>query len=76
MILADEPTGNLDTLMAKQVMEVLEEINRQGTTVIMVTHDPDLARRANRHIQIVDGQVTDLQMYEPLKQVPARAKAV
>ncbi|WP_185234072.1 ABC transporter ATP-binding protein [Teredinibacter franksiae] len=76
MILADEPTGNLDTLMAKQVMEVLEEINRQGTTVIMVTHDPDLARRANRHIQIVDGQVTDLQMYEPLKQVPAREKAV
>jgi len=66
MILADEPTGNLDTLMAKQVMELLEDINRLGTTIIMVTHDPSLARRANRHIQIIDGQVTDFQMYEPL----------
>ncbi|WP_428637352.1 ABC transporter ATP-binding protein, partial [Shewanella sp.] len=43
-LLADEPTGNLDSLMARQVMELLEEINKAGTTIIMVTHDPELAR--------------------------------
>ncbi|WP_372873239.1 ABC transporter ATP-binding protein [Shewanella sp.] len=58
-LLADEPTGNLDSLMARQVMELLENINRQGTTIIMVTHDGELARRAERNIQIVDGQVCD-----------------
>ena len=64
-LLADEPTGNLDSLMARQVMELLEDINRQGTTIIMVTHDPELARRAQRNIQIVDGQVCDFTMYQP-----------
>ncbi|WKD49083.1 ABC transporter ATP-binding protein [Microbulbifer spongiae] len=59
-LLADEPTGNLDSLMARQVMELLEFINEWGTTIVMVTHDPDLARRAHRNIQIVDGQVCDL----------------
>ncbi|MEW5250979.1 ABC transporter ATP-binding protein [Microbulbifer sp. 2201CG32-9] len=59
-LLADEPTGNLDSLMARQVMELLEFINEWGTTIVMVTHDPDLARRAQHNIQIVDGQVCDL----------------
>jgi putative ABC transport system ATP-binding protein len=59
-LLADEPTGNLDSLMAQQVMELLEKINQQGTTIIMVTHDDQLARRAHRNIQIFDGQVSDL----------------
>jgi putative ABC transport system ATP-binding protein len=63
-LLADEPTGNLDSLMARQVMDLLEEINRMGTTIIMVTHDPDLARRAHRNVQIIDGQVTDYKPYE------------
>ena len=66
ILLADEPTGNLDSLMARQVMELLEKINQQGCTILMVTHDPDQARRANRHIQIVDGQLNDATMYEPL----------
>ncbi len=63
-LLADEPTGNLDSLMARQVMEMLEDINKSGMTIVMVTHDPDLARRAHRNIQIVDGQVTDFKIYE------------
>ncbi|GAA5130031.1 ABC transporter ATP-binding protein [Thalassotalea piscium] len=63
-LLADEPTGNLDSLMAKQVMELLEDINKQGTTIVMVTHDPELARRAQRNIQIVDGQLCDFKMYQ------------
>lgn len=58
-LLADEPTGNLDSLMARQVLDLLEEINRQGTTVVMVTHDGELARRAHRTICLLDGQVTD-----------------
>ncbi|MCT6700523.1 ABC transporter ATP-binding protein [Rheinheimera sp. 4Y26] len=66
ILLADEPTGNLDSLMARQVMELLEQINRQGCTILMVTHDPDQARRASRQVQIVDGQLSDAAMYDPL----------
>ena len=61
LLLADEPTGNLDTQMARGVMELLEQINADGTTIVMVTHDPELAARAQRNIHIVDGQVVDLQ---------------
>ncbi len=60
LLLADEPTGNLDSLMARGVMELLEEIHAQGTTIVMVTHDPELAARAQRNVHIIDGQVTDL----------------
>jgi len=61
ILLADEPTGNLDSIMARQVMDLLHEINSQGTTIIMVTHDPELASRAQRNIQIFDGEVSVLQ---------------
>ncbi len=60
LLLADEPTGNLDTQMARGVMELLEQINAQGTTILMVTHDPELAVRAQRNVHIIDGQVSDL----------------
>jgi len=70
LLLADEPTGNLDSLMARGVMELLEEINRQGTTIIMVTHDPELAARAQRNVHVIDGQVTDFES-EPQLRVPA-----
>jgi putative ABC transport system ATP-binding protein len=46
--------------MAREVMLLLEEINAQGTTIVMVTHDPELAARARRNVHIVDGQATDL----------------
>ena len=59
-LLADEPTGNLDSLMAQQVMDLLEDINSKGTTIIMVTHDDQLAKRSHRNIHIFDGQVSDL----------------
>jgi putative ABC transport system ATP-binding protein len=62
-LLADEPTGNLDSLMARQILDLLEEINQQGTTIIMVTHDPELARRAHRNVHVMDGQVSDLKPY-------------
>jgi len=56
-LLADEPTGNLDSEMAESVMELLEEINRDGTTIIMVTHDPSLALSAKRNIHVRDGRI-------------------
>jgi len=64
ILLADEPTGNLDSLMARQVLDLLEQINGMGTTIIMVTHDPELARRAHRNVQVIDGQITDFKPYE------------
>jgi putative ABC transport system ATP-binding protein len=60
LLLADEPTGNLDTQMARGVMELLEDINARGTTILMVTHDPELAVRSQRNVHIIDGQVSDL----------------
>jgi putative ABC transport system ATP-binding protein len=75
-LLADEPTGNLDSVMARQVMELLEEINGRGTTIIMVTHDPELARRAHRNVHMLDGQVTDFTEFEAAVRVrEARAAA-
>jgi putative ABC transport system ATP-binding protein len=65
ILLADEPTGNLDSLMAHQIMELIEDINAGGTTVVMVTHNDELARRAHRNVHIVDGQLTDLQPSAP-----------
>ncbi len=56
-LLADEPTGNLDSNTALGVMELLHEINAAGTTIIMVTHDQDLASRSQRNIQILDGRI-------------------
>lgn len=58
-LLADEPTGNLDTNMADSVMELLGEINAHGTTIIMVTHELTLATRARRNIFVRDGRVSD-----------------
>jgi putative ABC transport system ATP-binding protein len=59
LILADEPTGNLDSVMAGQVMDLLARINRGGTTIVMVTHSAELAARADRKLHILDGKVID-----------------
>ena len=61
LILADEPTGNLDSLMARDIMDLLDEINRQGTTIVMVTHSPEFAARASREIHLLDGKVVDIE---------------
>lgn len=58
MILADEPTGNLDRVSGNDVVKTIEALNQQGMTVVMVTHDPELGQRARRMIQMADGQIT------------------
>ncbi|KGJ91077.1 ABC transporter ATP-binding protein [Thalassotalea sp. ND16A] len=59
ILLADEPTGNLDQKSGREVVELLEELNRQGITLIMVTHDQQLAKRAPRQLTMVDGEITE-----------------
>jgi len=75
LLLADEPTGNLDSQMARGVMELLEEINGQGTTIVIVTHDPELAARAQRNVHIVDGMATDLSVEPSLTRMAAATLA-
>lgn len=57
ILLADEPTGNLDSGSGKQVLELLERLNKDGLTLVVVTHDPKVARRADRILVLVDGQI-------------------
>ena len=59
MILADEPTGNLDSKNGEEVMKLLQELNAEGTTIIMVTHSQHDATYANRIINLYDGQIID-----------------
>jgi putative ABC transport system ATP-binding protein len=64
ILLAAEPTGNLDSQTARGVMRLIEDLHRQGATIVLVTHDPQIAARAQRQIHIVDGQIV------PLEQLP------
>jgi len=57
LILADEPTGNLDPTLADEMLDHLQELHQEGVTVVMVTHDPRLAARAQRQLRLVDGRV-------------------
>jgi putative ABC transport system ATP-binding protein len=72
LLLADEPTGNLDSQMARSVMELLEELHREGATIVMVTHDPSLAARAQRNVHVIDGQVVDITAEAATTLNPAR----
>ena len=65
VILADEPTGNLDTTMSIQIMDLLQEVNAAGTTIVMVTHNPELAQRAHRQIHVVDGEIAQIHEFNP-----------
>ncbi len=59
LLLADEPTGNLDSKSAEQVLRLIGEVHAQGQTVVLVTHDPDIARSAPRHVRLKDGRVEE-----------------
>ncbi len=59
MILADEPTGNLDSGSTGEIMEILKGLHGEGRTVILITHDNEIAARAKRIIRIMDGKIVD-----------------
>lgn len=59
VILADEPTGNLDSGSTKEIMEILQELHKEGRTVILITHDNEIAAKAKRIIRIMDGKIVD-----------------
>jgi putative ABC transport system ATP-binding protein len=62
IILADEPTGNLDSKSGKDIMSMLKELHTQGNTIILITHDNDIAMQAKRVVRIQDGQITEDRM--------------
>ena len=57
LLLADEPTGNLDSKSAADVLNLLDELHEQGQTIVLVTHDNDIAAHAPRHVRLRDGKV-------------------
>jgi putative ABC transport system ATP-binding protein len=59
ILLCDEPTGNLDSKTGAGIMELMSELNRKGTTIIMVTHDPNIAKYSRRTIRIADGRIVE-----------------
>ena len=60
LILADEPTGNLDSKTSKEIMDIFHELHKQGNTIVLITHDNDVAKQAERAIHILDGQITEV----------------
>ncbi|MCU1350286.1 MAG: efflux transporter, ATP-binding protein [Acidobacteria bacterium] len=65
VLLADEPTGNLDSKNAQLIMELLSDLHRQGSTIVMVTHDPRSAEQAERQVSLFDGKIVDDQRLRP-----------
>jgi len=60
LILADEPTGNLDSKTTKEIMEMFHELHEQGNTIVLITHDNDIAKQAARVIHILDGKISEV----------------
>jgi len=65
LILADEPTGSLDSTAGESVLRLLEDLNRRGATVVLVTHDPEVARHARRVVRMIDGRAIELEAGKP-----------
>ena len=60
LILADEPTGNLDSRTSQEIMDIFHSLHQQGNTIVLITHDNDIAKQAQRAIHILDGKVTEV----------------
>ena len=62
LILADEPTGNLDSKTSQEIMDIFHELHAQGNTIVLITHENDVARQASRAIHILDGQIMEVEL--------------
>ena len=62
LLLADEPTGNLDSHTSQEIMDILHDLHEQGNTVVLITHDNDIARQAKRSVHILDGHLSEVQL--------------
>ena len=60
LILADEPTGNLDSKTSREIMDIFHQLHAQGNTIVLITHDNDVAKQASRAIHILDGKITEV----------------
>ena len=60
LILADEPTGNLDSKTSREILQLFQELHQQGNTIVLITHDNDIARQAKRIVHILDGRLTEV----------------
>jgi putative ABC transport system ATP-binding protein len=67
LILADEPTGNLDSHTSEEIMRLFDELNREGITIVLVTHEPDIAQHAKRQVKFLDGQIVSDQLTERME---------
>ena len=65
LLLADEPTGSLDSTAGESVLSLLQDLNRRGATVVLVTHDPEVARHARRVVRMIDGRAIELEAGKP-----------
>ena len=72
LILADEPTGNLDTKTGLEILDIFDEMHAKGETIVIVTHDPRIAERCERVVSIVDGRIEEDTLDEPLPLSPRR----
>jgi putative ABC transport system ATP-binding protein len=75
IILADEPTGNLDSVSTQDVLGVFDQVNAEGRTVVLITHEPDVANHAKRVVQLRDGQVMEDVRQAPVDGLPPRHRA-
>ena len=76
VILADEPTGNLDSSSTKEIMGILRKLHSEGRTVVIITHDDDIARQAKRIIRIMDGKIVEDYENEEYEEIKEREKDV
>ena len=76
VILADEPTGNLDSSSTKEIMGILRKLHSEGLTVVIITHDDDIARQAKRIIRIMDGKIVEDYENEEYEEIKEREKDV
>ena len=72
MILADEPTGNLDSRSTEDVLRIFAGLNAEGRTVVLITHEPDVAEQAKRVIHLSDGRVVEDERNDGVREAPRR----